>query len=215
MTHAYAPYDRAVTILSADDHVLIRAGIAAMIANEPDLVLVAEAATGEEALEEYRRTRPDVVLMDLRMPVMDGLDASAAIVAEFPDANIIMLTTFDGDEDIHRALDAGVKGYLLKDMIRTEIINVIRAVHGGRRGIPAAVAMRLAEYTPRLALTPRELEVLRLVAKGFSNAEVGRLIGRTEGTAKVHVKNVLQKFSVSDRTEAVTVGLRRGFIHLD
>jgi DNA-binding NarL/FixJ family response regulator len=217
MTSTATPASSAppIRILSADDHPLIRAGINAIVESEPDLLIVAEAANGEEALDQFRKVNPDIVLMDLRMPVMDGLDAARAILAEFPQAAIIMLTTYDGDEDIHRALDAGVRGYLLKDMIRTEIVGVIRTVHGGRRGVPAPVAMRLAEYTPRVALTPRELEVLELVAKGFTNGEVARLIGRTEGTAKVHVKNILQKLGVSDRTEAAMIALQRGFIHLD
>jgi DNA-binding NarL/FixJ family response regulator len=153
--------------------------------------------------------------MDLRMPVMDGLAATRAILADFPDAKIVMLTTYDGDEDIYRALDAGAKGYLLKDMLRTEVLNVVRTVHRGRRGIPAPVAARLAEHTPRIALTPREIEVLQLVARGFTNPEVAGLIGRTEGTVKVHLKNILQKLGANDRTEAVTTGLRRGFIRLE
>jgi DNA-binding NarL/FixJ family response regulator len=203
-----------ITILSADDHPLIRAGLAAMLAGEADMRVVAEAATGKEAIEQYREHRPDVVLMDLRMPVMDGLSACEAIVAESPDAKIVMLTTFDGDEDIYRALDAGAKGYVLKDMLRTEIVGVVRTVHSGRRAIPAAVAARLAEYVPRVALTPRELEVLQFMSKGFSNPEIGRLIGRTEGTVKVHAKNILQKLGVTHRIEAVTVGVQRGFIRL-
>jgi DNA-binding NarL/FixJ family response regulator len=204
-----------ITVLSADDHPLIRAGLAAMLGVEPDINVVAEATNGEEAIERYREHRPDVVLMDLRMPVMDGLAASKAIIAEFPDAKIVMLTTYDGDEDIYRALDAGARGYVLKDMLRTEIVNVVRTVHGGRRGIPGPVAARLAEYTPRVALTPRELEVLQLMSKGFSNPEIGRIIGRTEGTVKVHAKNILQKLDVSDRTEAVTVAAQRGFIRIE
>jgi DNA-binding NarL/FixJ family response regulator len=202
------------TILTADDHPLIRSGLAAMLAGEPDLELVGEATNGEEALEQYRALRPDVVLMDLRMPVMDGLSATRAILAEFPDAKIIVLTTYDGDEDIYRALDAGAKGYLLKDMLRTEVLKAVHAVQSGKRGIPAPVAARLAEHTPRIELTPREIEVLELVARGMSNGDVGRAIGRTEGTVKVHLKNILQKLGVHDRTEAVTTALQRGFIHL-
>jgi DNA-binding NarL/FixJ family response regulator len=205
----------AITVLSADDHPLIRAGLAAVLQGEPDMSVIAEAANGEEAIEAYREHRPDIVLMDLKMPVMDGLAATRAILAEFPDARIVMLTTYDGDEDIYRALDAGARGYVLKDMLRTEILTVVRAVHAGRRGIPAPIAARLAEHTPRVALTPRETEVLQLVAKGLSNPDIGRAIGRTEGTVKVHVKNILQKLEVNDRTEAVTVGAQRGFIRLD
>lgn len=201
-----------IAVLSADDHPLIRAGLAAVLQSESDLRVVAEAANGEEALELYREHRPDIVLMDLKMPVMDGLAATKAILSEFPDARIIMLTTYDGDEDIYRALEAGARGYLLKDMLRTEVISVVRAVYSGRRGIPGPIAARLAEHTPRVPLTPRETEVLALLSKGFSNAEIGGIIGRTEGTVKVHVKNILQKLDVTDRTEAVAVGVQRGFI---
>jgi DNA-binding NarL/FixJ family response regulator len=209
------PADTPITILTADDHPLIRDGLAAVLRAESGLQVVAEAANGEEAIEAYARLRPDIVLMDLRMPVMDGLTATRAILADDPNARIIVLTTYDGDEDIHRALAAGARGYLLKDMMRTELLNVIRAVARGQRGIPAPVAARLAEHTPRIGLTPRELEVLRLVADGLSNAQVAERIGRTEGTVKVHLKNILQKLEVKDRTEAVTTALRRGFIRLD
>lgn len=204
-----------ITVLTADDHPLIRDGLAAVLRGESDMQVVAEAANGEEALEAYARLHPDIVLMDLRMPVMDGLTATRAILAEEPSARIIVLTTYDGDEDIHRALSAGARGYLFKDMLRTDLLGVVRAVYRGHRGIPAPVAARLAEHTPRIGLTPREIEVLRLVADGLSNAEVAARIGRTEGTVKVHVKNILQKLDVNDRTEAVTTALRRGFIRLD
>ena len=209
------PSDSPITILTADDHPLIRDGLAAVLRSETGLQVVAEAANGEEAIEAYARLHPDIVLMDLRMPVMDGLAATRAILAEDPNARIIMLTTYDGDEDIHRALAAGARGYLLKDMMRTDLLSVIRSVHRGQRGIPAPIAARLAEHTPRIGLTPREVEVLRLVADGLSNAQVAERIGRTEGTVKVHLKNILQKLDVKDRTEAVTTALRRGFIRLD
>ena len=207
--------DSPITILTADDHPLIRDGLAAVLRAETGLQVVAEAANGEEAIEAYARLRPDIVLMDLRMPVMDGLTATRAILAEDPGAHIIVLTTYDGDEDIHRALAAGARGYILKDMMRTDLLGVIRAVHRGQRGIPGPVAARLADHTPRIGLTPRELEVLRLVADGLSNAQIADRIGRTEGTVKVHLKNILQKLEVRDRTEAVTTALRRGFIRLD
>ncbi len=209
------PSAASITVLTADDHPLIRDGLSAVLRAESDLQVVAEASNGEEAIEAYSRLRPDIVLMDLRMPVMDGLAATRAILAEDPNARIIVLTTYDGDEDIHRALSAGARGYLLKDMLRTDLLGVVRTVHRGLRGIPAPVAARLAEHTPRVGLTPRELEVLRLVADGLSNAEVATRIGRTEGTVKVHLKNILQKLDVHDRTEAVTTALRRGFIRLD
>jgi DNA-binding NarL/FixJ family response regulator len=204
-----------IRIMAVDDHPLIRSGLRAVIASEPDMEMVGEAANGEEAIELYREARPDVVLMDLRMPVMDGLTATLAILREFPDAKIVALTTYEGDEDIHRALSAGARGYLLKDMMRAQLLQVIRTVRSGQRAIPAAIAARLAEYTPRIELTPRELEVLTLMAKGLSNPEIASTLGRTESTMKVHVSNILQKLQVTDRTEAVTVAIQRGILHLE
>jgi DNA-binding NarL/FixJ family response regulator len=203
-----------IRILTADDHHLIRAGVASFLATEPELQVVAEAANGEEALERYRDARPDLVLMDLSMPVMDGLAATRAILEEFPDARIIALTTYAGDEDIHRALDAGAMGYLVKDMMVADVLKVIRLVMAGRRGVPPAVAATLAEHTPRIALTPREIEVISLMATGLTNAQIAGRIGRTEETVKVHVKNILRKLNAHDRTEAVTIAVRRGFIRL-
>lgn len=213
--HLLMPAHATIRILATDDHPLIRAGLVSFIGTEPGLEVVAEASNGEEALEKYRELRPDIVLMDLSMPMMDGLAATKAIVDEFPDARIIVLTTYGGDEDIHRALDAGAMGYLVKDMVAKDVLHVIRTVHAGRRGIPQPIAAKLAEHTPRVALTPRETEVLSLVANGLSNAEVATRIGRTEGTVKVHLKNILQKLGANDRTEAVTTALRRGFIRLE
>jgi len=204
-----------ITILTVDDHPLIRDGLAAVIGREPDMRVVAEAGDGEEALEQYRAHQPSIVLMDLRMPVMDGVEAIQAIRGEFPGARIISLTTYEGDEDIYQALAAGASGYLLKDMLRTELIEVIRKVHQGFRGIPPAVAAKLAVHTPRIGLTPRELEVLRLMAEGKSNPEIAAELGRAEGTMKIHVQNILQKLGAADRTQAVTLALRRGIIHLD
>ena len=203
-----------IRILSVDDHPLMRAGVASFLATEPGLSVVGEAANGEEALEKFRELRPDLVLMDLSMPVMDGLEATRAILNEFPDARIIVLTTFAGDEDIHRALDAGAMGYLLKDMLVADVLKVIRSVIAGRRGIPPAVAATLAQHTPRIALTPRETEVISLIATGLTNGEIAQRIGRTEETVKVHVKNILRKLNAQDRTEAVTNAVRRGFIRL-
>jgi two-component system NarL family response regulator len=204
-----------ITILTVDDHPLIRDGLAAVIGREPDMRVVAEAGDGEEALELYRAHQPSIVLMDLRMPVMDGVEAIQAIRGEFRAARIIALTTYEGDEDIYQALAAGASGYLLKDMLRTELIEIIRKVHQGYRGIPPAIAAKLAVHTPRIGLTPRELEVLRLMAEGKSNPEIAAALGRAEGTMKIHVQNILQKLGAADRTQAVTLALRRGIIHLD
>jgi DNA-binding NarL/FixJ family response regulator len=203
-----------IRILAADDHPLIRAGVAAFLATEPGIEVVAEAENGEEALERYREIQPDLVLMDLSMPVMDGLEATRAILAEFPEARIVVLTTYAGDEDIHRALDAGAMGYMVKDMMVAEVLKIIRLVMSGRRGIPPAVAAKLAEHTPRIALTPREIEVISLMSTGLTNAQIASRIGRTEETVKVHVKNILQKLDAQDRTAAVTIAVRRGFIRL-
>ena len=198
-----------------DDHQLIRAGLSAFLGTEAGMEVVAEASNGEEAIERYREFRPTIVLMDLSMPVMDGLTATRAILDEFSDARIIVLTTYDGDENIHRALEAGARGYLLKDMLAHGMAEMIRAVSRGETGVPRAVAAKLAEYAPRVPLTPRETEVLSLVAKGLSNAEVAQRIGRAEGTVKVHLKNILGKLGVDDRTDAVTTAIRRGFIRLE
>ena len=204
-----------IRVLVADDHPVVRTGLAAVIAEEPDLELVAQAENGELAVALFRAHQPDVVLMDLRMPVMDGVAAIRAITSEFPAARILALTTYEGDADIRRALDAGARGYLLKDMLLTEVITAVRAVRRGERVIPIAVATRLAEFPERSELTERELEVLQLVARGLSNKEVARAIGRTDETVKIHLKNMFAKLGVADRTEAVTVVLTRGLIHLD
>ena len=204
-----------IRVLVADDHPVVRGGLAAVVAEQPDLEVVAEAENGEKAISLFRDCQPDVVLMDLRMPVLDGIEAIRHITHEFPHARILALTTYEGDADIRRALDAGARGYLLKDMLLTEVVTAIRAVHRGERILPAAVAERLAEYPPRSDLTERETEVLRLVARGLSNKEVARAIGRTNETVKIHLKNIFTKLGVTDRTEAVTRGLARGLIHLD
>ena len=186
-----------------------------MIANEADIVVVAEASNGDEAVALFGQHLPDVVLMDLRMPGMDGVEATRAIVAAHPRARIVALTSYEGDADIYRALDAGACGYLLKDMLGTEVIGAVRTAAAGKRVIPPEVAGRLAEFTPRIDLTNREVEVLRLAAKGLRNREIARAIGRTEATVKVHLKHVMAKLGVQDRTEAVTLALQRGIIHLD
>ena len=204
-----------IRVLVADDHPVVRAGLGAVIAEQDDLELVAEAENGATAVALFRDHRPDVALMDLRMPVMDGVEAIRAITAEFPDARILALTTYEGDADIRRALEAGASGYLLKDMLLTEVLTAVRAVHHGERVIPIAVEARLAEFPERSDLTEREAEVLQLVARGLSNKEVARAIGRTDETVKIHLKNAFAKLAVTDRTEAVTVALTRGLIHLD
>ena len=203
-----------IRLMTVDDHPIYRGGLASLIAAYGDLTLVAEATNGREAIERFREHRPDVTLMDLSMPVMGGVEAISTIKAEFPDARIIALTTWDGDADIHRALEAGARGYLLKDVVSEDVADAIRRVHAGGRSIPTEVANRLAAYTPRIDLTEREVEVLTYMARGLSNKEIGALLGRTEGTIKVHVLHILQKLEASDRTEAVTLGLQRGIIHL-
>jgi DNA-binding NarL/FixJ family response regulator len=204
-----------IRVLVADDHPVVRAGLSAVITEQSDLELVAEAENGARAVALFREHRPDVALMDLRMPVMDGVEAIRTIATEFPDARILALTTYEGDADIRRALEAGASGYLLKDMLLTEVLTAVRAVHRGERVIPIAVAARLAEFPERSDLTEREAEVLQLVARGLSNKEVARAIGRTDETVKIHLKNAFAKLAVADRTEAVTVALTRGLIHLD
>ena len=204
-----------IRVLTADDHSVVRAGLAAMIANEPDIVVVAEASDGAEAVALYAVHRPDVVLMDLRMPRLDGVAAIRAILADHPAARVVALTMYDGDTDIHHALSAGACAYLLKGVRGGELMEAIRSAAAGQRVIPAAIARTLAEFTPRVELTAREVEVLRLVAKGLRNREIARVLGRTEGTVKAHLKNIHDKLGVDDRTEAVTLALQRGIIHLD
>ncbi|MGH7471686.1 MAG: response regulator [Longimicrobiales bacterium] len=202
-------------LLTADDHPVVRSGIAALIANEPDITVVAEAGDGAEAIACYDLHRPDVVVMDLRMPRLSGVAATRAILAAHPEARIVAFTSFVGDADIYRALEAGVCGYLLKDAVGTQLIGAIRAAAAGRRVIPAPIAARLAEYTPRTDLTGREIEVLRLAARGFRNRDIAHVLLRSEETVKVHLKHVMAKLGARDRTEAVTIALRRGIIHLD
>ena len=204
-----------IRVLVADDHPVVRAGLTAVLVQQPDLELVAEAENGQRAVALFREHRPDVCLMDLRMPVMDGVEAIRTITGEFPAARILALSTYEGDADIRRALEAGARGYLLKDMLLTDVIGAVRAVRRGDRVIPTAVAARLAEFPERSELTEREVEVLQLVARGLSNKEVARAIGRTDETVKIHLKNTFVKLGVADRTEAVTVALTRGLIHLD
>jgi two-component system NarL family response regulator len=203
-----------IRILCVDDHPLLRDGLAAIIATQPDMAVVGEAGDGQAAIAQYRQHKPDVVVMDLRMPGMGGVDATIQIRKEFRTARIIVLTTYEGDEDIHRALEAGAQGYLLKDSVRKELLQTVRDVHAGQRHVSPPVAARLAEHTPRVALSPRELEVLQLIAKGLRNKEIGAKLNIAEDTVKIHIKNIFGKLEVIDRTAAVVMGSQRGFIQL-
>ena len=204
-----------IRIMVVDDHPIVREGLAAIINRQPDMAVVAEAEDGRQAIDLFRRDLPDVTLMDLRLPVVSGLDAIKAIRTDFPASRIIVLTTYDGDEDIYRSLEAGACGYLLKDMFRADLLEAIRAVHGGQRRIPPIVATRLARRMPGNELTARELDVLKEIARGKSNREIASHLAITEGTVKGHVNNILSKLGVSDRTQAVTSALQRGIVRLD
>lgn len=204
-----------IRVLCVDDHPLVRKGIASILANEADMELVAEAGNGQEAVDVFRQLRPDVILMDLRMPQLDGIEATRTIRNDDPEARIIALTSYDGDQDIYRALEAGVRGYILKEMVHTEVVRAIRTVHTGKRLMPPEVAERLSEYFPQVALTPREVEVLSCVARGLANKEIAHKLGTANGTIKMHVQNILEKLGASDRTHAVTLAIERGILHLD
>lgn len=204
-----------IRVLCVDDHSLVRKGLASILANEPDMEVAGEAASGREAVEAFRSLQPEVVLMDLRMPEMDGIEATRQIRKLNPEAKIIALTSYDGDQEIYRALEAGVRGYLLKEMVHTEVVRAIRVVHSGKRLMPAEVAERLGEYFPQVALTPREVEVLQYVARGLGNKEIGTRLGTAAGTVKMHLQNILCKLGASDRTHAVTIAVRRGIIYLE
>lgn len=208
------PPQIAIRVLSVDDHPLLRDGIAMLIDHEPDMTMVAQASSGREAIEQYRRHRPDVTLMDVRLPDMSGIDAMIAIRAEFPEARVVMLTTFEGDAEIERALAAGARGYLLKTMPPDELAETVRQVHAGRKRIPSQVAAHLAEHMGEERLTAREIDVLVQVASGGRNREIGETLGISEETVKVHVKHIMEKLGASDRTEAVTIALKRGIIQL-
>jgi DNA-binding NarL/FixJ family response regulator len=203
-----------IRVLSVDDHPLLREGIAALIANQTDMQLVAEASNGREALELFREHRPDITLMDLQMPDMSGIDAMSSIRGEFPDARLIILTTHAGDVQVSRALKAGARAYLLKGSLRKELLETIRAVHAGQKRLSAEVAAEIAEHATDNALTPREVDVLRLVAGGNANKEIAAKLSLTEETVKSHVRNILGKLGANDRTHAVTIGLKRGIIDM-
>jgi DNA-binding NarL/FixJ family response regulator len=193
---------------------MLREGIAALIGNQSDMQLIGEASNGREAVEQFRKHHPDITLMDLQMPEMSGIDAISAIRGEFPDARIIVLTTHAGDFQVSRALKAGARGYLLKGLLRQELLETIRAVHAGQKRLSAEVAAEIAEHAADNVLTPREMDVLRSIAEGNSNKEIAGKLSLTEETVKGHVKNILAKLSVNDRTHAVTIGLKRGIIDL-
>lgn len=203
-----------IRILSVDDHPMLREGIAAVLAGEDDMVLVAEASNGREAVEQFRAQRPDVTLMDVQMPEVNGVEAIFKIREEFPEARIIVLTTYSGDVQATRAFKAGASGYLLKNMLRKELIDTIRAVHAGKKRIPPEIAVEMAEHHSDDALTAREIEVLRAVAAGNANKMVGELLHVSEETIKAHMKNILSKLGAKDRTHAVTIALKRGIIEI-
>ena len=203
-----------IRVLSVDDHPLLRAGIAAIIDSQDDMVMVAQASTGREAIRLFREHRPDVTLMDLRMPDLSGIDALIAIRNEFPEARVVMLTTFEGDVEIQRSLAAGARGYVLKNLPPKELVDVVRQVHAGRKRIPQEIAAQLADHIADELLTQRELDVLHHVAGGNRNREIAERLSISEETVKVHVKHIMEKLGASDRTAAVTIAVRRGIIQL-
>ncbi|HKE08215.1 MAG TPA: response regulator transcription factor [Candidatus Acidoferrum sp.] len=203
-----------IRILSVDDHPLLREGLAAMINSRPDMVIVAQASNAQEAIQQFRKHHPDVTLMDLRLPDRSGIEALIDIRAEFPEARVIMLTTFEGDVEIQRALEAGARGYVLKSMPPKELFEVIVQVHAGKKRIPTQIAAQLAEHLSDEALTTREIEVLGLIAGGNRNRDIAEKLFIAEETVKVHIKHIMDKLGASDRTQAVAIGVRRGIIHL-
>jgi DNA-binding NarL/FixJ family response regulator len=205
----------AIRILAVDDHPLFRTGVAALLASQPDMQLVAEGANGQEAIRQFRMHRPDVTLMDLQMPEMSGLEATIAIRAEFPDARIIVLTTYVGDVQVLRALQAGARGYLLKTLVDKELLDTIRDVHAGKKTLSAEASYQLAEHAMDEALTPAEIEVLRLIAAGNANKQIADRLAVTEDTVKGRVKNILAKLGANDRTHAAIIGIKRGIIGTD
>src|SRR5689334_20828210 len=205
---------RQIRILTVDDHPVLREGIAAIVAGEGDMVIVAEAGNGRDAIEQFRVHRPDITLMDLQMPIMNGTEAIAAIRADFPDARIVVLTTYSGDVQAVRALKAGASGYILKNMVRKELAETIRSVHAGRKRIPPEVAVEVAQHQADDALTGREIEILREVAAGKANKIIADNLSISEQTVKAHMRSILSKLGANDRTHAVTIGLKRGIIEI-
>jgi DNA-binding NarL/FixJ family response regulator len=208
------PQSAPIRIMCVDDHPFMREGIAAYIHKEPDMELVAEAVNGREAIEQFRQFQPDVTLMDLRLPDINGVEALRAIRKEFGHARIIMLSTFDGDADIQRALEAGAQAYLLKTMLRPELLETIRKVHNGQRHVPPEVAARLMQYLGQANLSRREIEVLEKLTQGNRNVDIASVLFISEETVKGHIKRIMEKLGASDRTEAVAIALRRGIIKL-
>ena len=209
MTH-----EKNIRVLSVDDHPLLREGLAAIINSQPDMEMVAQAASAHEAIQQFRLHKPDVTLMDLRLPDRSGIEAMIAIRGEFPEARIVMLTTFEGDVEIQRALAAGARGYILKSMPPKELVEVIAQVHAGKKRIPTQIAAQLAEHLSDEALTDREIEVLSLIAGGNRNRDIAEKLFIAEETVKVHIKHIMDKLGASDRTQAVAIGIRRGIIQL-
>lgn len=204
-----------IRIMVVDDHFVVRMGLMGSINLESDMVTESEVSTGLQAIEQFRKTRPDIILMDLKLPGIDGAETTKVICKEFPDAAIIMLSTHDGEEDIYRSFQAGARSYILKTAAREELIQTIRAVHSGERCISPAIGARLAERMGRSELTTREIEILKLIAKGKSNKEIGVALDIAEVTVKLHVGHILSKLNASDRTQATTIALQRGIFHLD
>jgi DNA-binding NarL/FixJ family response regulator len=204
-----------IRILVVDDHFMVRMGLVASLNAEPDMEVVAEVGSGEAAVEAYNRHRPNLAIMDVRLPGMDGVAATAAILREFPDAGVLMLSTHAGEEEVYRAMQAGARGYVMKSVLREDLLRAIRDVHAGRRHLDPIVASHLAERLSHRSLTMRELEVLRMVAKGWGNKEIANALNIAEVTVKLHVSHVLEKLNVKDRTEAATTAVQRGIISLD